>query len=400
MEALRACSLCYASPHRQVPSRSFIPALVTRTFHISGHQPTGLLYGKIWKSHTHLKNSQDQSKRNCDRVKATARPVNDDQGPSTESVQAVEAAIHNISLDVPRWMDAFYRFTRPHTVIGTVVGILSISLLAVQGFQDLSFRFSVGLLQALIPALFMNFYIVGLNQIFDIEIDKVNKPYLPLASGDFSLGTGISVVVVFAILSLGIGVYIGSRPLLWALSVSFILGTAYSVKLPWLRWKRSAFAAASCILSVRAIVVQLAFYMHMQSFVFERAAILTKPLAFATGFMCFFSIVIALFKDIPDLEGDKVYGIQSYTVRLGQERVFWLCIYLLLAAYGAATLVCATSEMIWARMTMVLGHVVLAGVLWYHANRIDLKSRSAITSFYMFIWKLFYAEYLLIPFLR
>jgi homogentisate phytyltransferase/homogentisate geranylgeranyltransferase len=58
--------------------------------------------------------------------------------------------------------------------------------------------FFVGLLQALIPALCMNVYIVGLNQIYDIEIDKVNKPYLPLASGEYSSATGIALVTTFA----------------------------------------------------------------------------------------------------------------------------------------------------------------------------------------------------------
>ena len=42
------------------------------------------------------------------------------------------------------------------------------------------------LLQALGPALLMNICIVGLNQLYDVEIDRVNKPYLPLASGELS----------------------------------------------------------------------------------------------------------------------------------------------------------------------------------------------------------------------
>ncbi|MCO5547913.1 hypothetical protein L7F22_001367 [Adiantum nelumboides] len=345
-------------------------------------------------------NSQGQGKYQSGgllSLRATARPLDNSHESFSE---AVPAAVSSTSADILGWVDAFHRFTRPHTIIGTAVGIISISLLAVQSLQDFTARFASGLVQALIPALFMNVYIVGLNQIFDIDIDKVNKPYLPLASGEFSLNTGIAIVTTFAILSLGIGVYIGSRPLLWALLVSFVLGTAYSIELPLLRWKRSAFAAATCILAVRAIVVQLAFYMHMQSFVFGRAVVLSKPLLFATGFMCFFSVVIALFKDIPDLEGDRFFGIQSYTVRLGQKKVFWLCIQLLLAAYGVATVVGASSGFIWARITMVLGHAILAVLLWYNASLIDLKRKAAITGFYMFVWKLFYAEYLLIPFMR
>ncbi|KAJ0697822.1 putative homogentisate phytyltransferase [Helianthus annuus] len=52
--------------------------------------------------------------------------------------------------------------------------------------------------QAIVAAFFMNIYIVGLNQLSDIEIDKVNKPYLPLASGEYSVKTGIIIVSLFA----------------------------------------------------------------------------------------------------------------------------------------------------------------------------------------------------------
>ena len=44
------------------------------------------------------------------------------------------------------------------------------------------------------PALLMNICIVGLNQVYDVRIDRVNKPYLPLASGEFSMQTGIALV--------------------------------------------------------------------------------------------------------------------------------------------------------------------------------------------------------------
>ncbi|CAK9184529.1 unnamed protein product, partial [Ilex paraguariensis] len=89
---------------------------------------------------------------------------------------------------------AFYRFSRPHTVIGTVIGITSVSLLPLESMADLSLAFLVGLLKALIPSILMNIYVVGLNQLFDVEIDKVNKPNLPLASGEFSVGIGVTIV--------------------------------------------------------------------------------------------------------------------------------------------------------------------------------------------------------------
>ncbi|GER32615.1 homogentisate phytyltransferase [Striga asiatica] len=258
-------------------------------------------------------------------------------------------------------LDAFYRFSRPHTIIGTALSIISVSLLAVEKLSDFSPLFFTRVLEAIVAALLMNVYIVGLNQLTDIEIDKVNKPYLPLASGEFSFRTGVMIVTSFAI-------SVGSWPLFCALFVSFILGTAYSINVPFFRWKRFAVLAAMCIFAVRALIVQIAFYLHVQ--------------------------------DIPDIVGDRIYGIRSFTVRLGQERVFWICIALLEMAYAVALFIGATSPSMWSKWITVTGHALLGLLLWNRAKSIDLKSKAAITSFYMFIWKLFYAEYLLIPLIR
>ncbi|KAG2692081.1 hypothetical protein I3760_08G035700 [Carya illinoinensis] len=160
---------------------------------------------------------------------------------------------------------AFYRFSRPHTVIGTALSIMSVSLLAVERLSDISPLFFTGVVEAVVAALLMNIYIVGLNQLSDIDIDKVNKPYLPLASGEYSVATGVMIVTSFSVLSFWLGWIVGSWPLFWALVISFLLGTAYSIDLPLLRWKRFAVVAAMCIVVVRAVIVQLAFFLHIQA---------------------------------------------------------------------------------------------------------------------------------------
>ncbi|KAB2604831.1 homogentisate phytyltransferase 1 [Pyrus ussuriensis x Pyrus communis] len=249
-------------------------------------------------------------------------------------------------------IDAFYRFSRPHTVIGIALSIISVSLLAVKNLSDLSPLFFTGVLEAVVAALFMNIYIVGLNQLSDIDIDKVALSSVGI--WEYSVGTGIMIVTSFLIMSFLLGWVVGSWPLFWALFISFVLGTAYSINLPLLRWKRSAVVAAMCILAVRAVIVQLAFFLHMQ--------------------------------DIPDIDGEK--------------RVFWICILLLEMAYSVAVLVEASSGFMLSKCVTVLGHTILAVVLWNRAKSVDLNSKAAITSFYMFVWKLFYAEYLLIPLVR
>ena len=54
--------------------------------------------------------------------------------------------------------------------------------------------------------------------------------------------------------------------------------------------------------------MQLGFYFHMKLKLSAHALALTRPLLFAIAFMLVFSIVIALFKDIPDVKGDSQVG--------------------------------------------------------------------------------------------
>ncbi|KAK8455698.1 hypothetical protein SEVIR_4G207600v4 [Setaria viridis] len=303
-----------------------------------------------------------------------------------------------IGIELTKKLRSFYWFCRPHTIIGTILGITSVSLLPMKSLDDLSVTVLWGFLEALASALCMNIYVVGLNQLFDIEIDKVNKPTLPLASGEFSVATGVLLVVAFLVMSISIGIRSKSAPLMCALLVSFLLGSAYSIDVPLLRWKRHPFLAASCILVVRAILVQLAFFTHMQQHVLKRPFTPTRSVVFATLFMCCFSAVIALFKDIPDVDGDGDFGIKSLSVQLGQHRVYRLCISMLMTAYTAAILVGASTTNLYQKIAIVFGHGLLAFVLWQRAQQLDVANKTCVTEFYMFIWKLFYAEYLLIPF--
>ncbi|KAG7020912.1 Naringenin 8-dimethylallyltransferase 2, chloroplastic, partial [Cucurbita argyrosperma subsp. argyrosperma] len=74
-------------------------------------------------------------------------------------------------------------------------------------------------------------------------------------------------------------------------------------------------------------------------------------------------------------------------MRITILQVFWGCISLLEVAYGVAVLVGVASSSPWSKLLTVSGHVILASILWIHAKSVDLKSKAAITSFYMFIWK-------------
>lgn len=74
-----------------------------------------------------------------------------------------------------------WRFTRPHTIIGSAIAIPSIFLLAAPTYASFfTQRCFMSLIYAAIPSLFMNLYITGLNQITDVEIDKINVSFYHL----------------------------------------------------------------------------------------------------------------------------------------------------------------------------------------------------------------------------
>ncbi|CAM9473443.1 unnamed protein product, partial [Ectocarpus fasciculatus] len=73
-------------------------------------------------------------------------------------------------------LKTLWEFSRPHTMIGTAVAIPAIGVFAGPPGVLPGRRFFLSMLWAMVPSLFINVYITGLNQITDVEIDKVNKP--------------------------------------------------------------------------------------------------------------------------------------------------------------------------------------------------------------------------------
>ncbi|KAL3027090.1 hypothetical protein AAZX31_03G029700 [Glycine max] len=303
----------------------------------------------------------------------------------------------NILDSVKKLLVAFYWFCYPYSMIGQMLSIISTSLLAVEKLSYISPLFFIGVLQAMVPQLFMSIYMNGVNQLFDVEIDKINKPHLPLASGQLSFRTGAIIVASCLTLSLWISWIVGSWPLIWNIGLCSLIWTAYSINAPLLRWKRHPLLAAMCIFATMALIFPITIFLHIQTFVLKRPTVFSRSLIFEVAFMSLYSIGIALYKDVPDIEGDKAFGIDSISARLGQKWVFWLCVFLFEMAFGVGLLAGASSSYLWIKIVTGLGYAVLASVLWHQAKIVDLKSKTSMRSFYMLIWKLLYVAYFLMP---
>ncbi|KAL9998419.1 putative homogentisate phytyltransferase [Helianthus debilis subsp. tardiflorus] len=300
-----------------------------------------------------------------------------------------------------RFVDALYRFIRPYAAVGTVLSVGAMSLLTVQKLSDFTPLFFLKMMQALVGGMFMQMYVCGFNQICDIELDKVNKPSLPLAAGELSMTTAITVSALSAVMSFATAWLVGSPALFWGFVGWFVVGTAYSANvLPYLRWKRFPFTAAFYMLCARALIVPIGYYMHMQTSINGGASLLSRPILFAVGMLSAFSVSTIFFKDIPDIEGDRMHGIKSLAIKLGEKRMYWICIWILEIAYVAAALVGATSPIAWSKYVTIITHLAMGALLWIRAKSVDLKNMEAVQSMYMFLWQLFYAEYGLISLVR
>jgi homogentisate phytyltransferase / homogentisate geranylgeranyltransferase len=295
------------------------------------------------------------------------------------------------------WLYAFWKFSRPHTIIGTSLSVLGLYLIAIAISTDAIHRVStyslLPLLGAWIACLCGNVYIVGLNQLEDVEIDKINKPHLPLASGEFSQQTGQLIVAFTGILALVVAWLTGPF-LLGMVAISLAIGTAYS--LPPIRLKQFPFWAALCIFSVRGTIVNLGLYLHY-SWALQQSQIIPSVVWVLTLFILVFTFAIAIFKDIPDMEGDRLYNITTFTIQLGPQAVFNLALWVISVCYLGIILVGVLRIASINPIFLIIAHSGLLVWLWLRSLTVDLQDKSAIAQFYQFIWKLFFLEYLIFP---
>ena len=301
------------------------------------------------------------------------------------------------------WLQSLWKFSRPHTIIGTSLSVVGLYLIEFANFRTEAHHLWL-LFLAIIACLCGNVYIVGLNQLTDVDIDKINKPNLPLASGDFSLKQGQIIVIIAGIFALGLA-SLGGLMLLGVVGVSLALGTAYS--LPPLRLKRFPFWASFCIFTVRGVVINLGLFLYYRLWSPQDneslLSAITPEMWALSLFVVGFAFAIAVFKDIPDIEGDKHYQITTFTIKIGAPATFNLAIYTLTACY-LGMVVASWTDMVWSenwpawgRLFLTITHLGALASLWWRRQTVSLDDKTSIAGCYQFIWKLFFLEYVIFP---
>ncbi len=340
-----------------------------------------------------------------------------------------------------------WRFARPHTIIGSSVSVFTLLVLVVfytplpnadciidnhylyllsdaglpkiganmprvVGFIPLVIEKTTVFLSLFFPSLMAclacNLFITGLNQISDIALDKINKPNLPLASSELSLKQAWIICWVALCFSLVISWSI--QPFFGYLiaTIAFI-GTLYSM--PPIRFKRYHVWAASAIALVRGPMVNIGLTVHFYTMVYNCSFIFPDWLYPLTLFVSAFSLGIAWFKDIPDTEGDKEFGIRTVAVVWNRTQAFRAGVTVVTLAYiliawhylmpniGLNFLITIgeVKPIVQPNLLAGMAHLFMLFLFIWQSWRCDLNNPKSIHRFYMFYWCLFFLEYLMFP---
>jgi len=287
-------------------------------------------------------------------------------------------------------LGVLWRFSRPHTLLGTFISAIGLYVVAVAELPGSGLDH---LFWVMVAGTGVNIAIVGVNQITDVEIDRINKPHLPLAAGELSREAAWRIVLVAAAVPVVLALTQGVLETA-AVAAALAVGAAYS--LPPVRLKRFPLVASLCISGVRAIAVNLGMYGHF-ALAFGGSAAIPAAVWALTLFVLPFSFAIAVLKDVPDMEGDRRYRVATFTVRLGPRRAARLGVGALVVAYAGmitlGPLLVSDAD----GLVLAGGHALALALLLIWARGADADDPAGFTAFYMRVWVLFFAEYALVP---
>ena len=280
-------------------------------------------------------------------------------------------------------LKTLWEFTRPHTIIGSAVSVTALYLMAAREWE-----FSFLFLLSLVAALLCNVFITGYNQLVDIDLDRINKPELPLPAGNLSVQSARIIVFGSLFFSLLISAF-ASLILLVLVGIIAALGFIYSWKRVYL--KRRHQTAAFAIIIVRGVLINLGFYaLYTGSFDFP------MEIWTLTVFVILFSAGIAWFKDIPDIEGDAEINIGSLAIKRGAAKTFSAGVWLLGFAYSSAAFAPLFFDFqIGSGFVVTIGHAILGITFLVLASKTNPLEKKQMKRFYLSFWVLFFLEYLL-----
>ncbi|HBD24703.1 MAG: hypothetical protein A2566_03190 [Candidatus Zambryskibacteria bacterium RIFOXYD1_FULL_40_13] len=153
-------------------------------------------------------------------------------------------------------------------------------------------------------------YAVQVNDIEDIDIDKISNQERPLVQHTITASEAKEIGYIWLIVALAGSWSVGFYPFYMCL-VAIIISYVYSV--PPLRLKRVT-ALSTFLISIACLVTILAGFF----FVSINKVVATFPVLFVIKILIIFTLGVSI-KDMKDVEGDGVNGIKTVPVIFGKN---------------------------------------------------------------------------------
>jgi 4-hydroxybenzoate polyprenyltransferase len=210
--------------------------------------------------------------------------------------------------------------SRPFTLVAPALGFVSGSITAAgaqppEAWSPLLVVYpAIGSLMAVV----LNAGNNALNQIYDLEIDRINKPRRPLPSGRLSLRTTwmftLATYAVAWVLAWLVAPG-GRHDCFWLVAAATIATVIYSC--PPLRTKQRGIWANVTIAIPRGVLLKVAGWSAVKSM----AGI--EPW-FIGGIFGLFLLGASTTKDFADMEGDRRGGCRTLPISYGVTRAAWM----------------------------------------------------------------------------
>jgi 4-hydroxybenzoate polyprenyltransferase len=215
---------------------------------------------------------------------------------------------------------AYFELGRPFTLIAPALGVLSGAVTAVGAAPRDEWSWSIltfPLIGALMAAV-LNAGNNALNQIYDLDIDAVNKPKRPLPSGRLTIRQAWTFTVVTYVLALILAWLVmpgGRHECFWIVLAAVVFTFIYSM--PPLRTKRHGIWANVTIAIPRGVLLKVAGWSTVKTIVG------VEPWYIGAIFGLFL-LGASTTKDFADMEGDRLGGCRTLPIEYGVVRAAWM----------------------------------------------------------------------------
>jgi 4-hydroxybenzoate polyprenyltransferase len=215
---------------------------------------------------------------------------------------------------------AYVDLGRPFTLVAPALGFISGALTAVGAAprEPWSPSLLVAPFIGAAMAALLNAGNNALNQIYDLEIDRVNKPKRPLPSGRLSIAQVwwfTNITYALALVLAWLVAPNGRHECFWLVAVAVVCTYLYSV--PPFRTKRLGIWANVTIAIPRGVLLKVAGWSSVKT-------IAGLEPWYIGAIFGLFLLGATTTKDFADMEGDRRGGCRTLPIRYGVRKAAWM----------------------------------------------------------------------------